>query len=97
MVVIGNSYMQPKLNFSATLSNKLNRPVGLVWRVHNIGTYKALLIYLQSDSFKKNKPKVLVLNFHEVDMELSVDSPVAWPQDFMKPEVFLDAVRKAVG
>ena len=96
VAVVGNSYMQPKFNFSATLSNVLNRPVGLVWRFHSSGSYRALLIYLQSEAFKKKKPKVIVWNFHEVDMEISVDSAVAWPQDYMAVDVFLGNVKKAL-
>ena len=96
VVVIGNSYMQPKYNFAAMLSNQLDRPVSLVWKVHTVGPYRTMLNYLGSDAFKKQKPKAIVWNFHEIDMELMPDSQAAWPQDFMTADSFLSNVQHAV-
>jgi alginate O-acetyltransferase complex protein AlgJ len=96
VVVIGNSYMQPKYNFAPALSNQLNRPVSLVWKVHLVGPYKTLLTYLGSESFRQHRPRAIVWNFHEVDMEPMTNSRAAWPQDAMTDEAFLADVRRAV-
>jgi len=96
VVVVGNSYMQPKFNFSPMLSNVLNRPVGLVWKVHTYGPYNTMLTYLQSAAFRKDRPRAIVWNFHEIDLELLPDSQSAWPQSFMSTEAFLTAVQAAV-
>ena len=37
VVVIGNSYMQPKYGFTDTLSNLLGRPVALDWKIDRLG------------------------------------------------------------
>ncbi len=97
VVVIGNSYMQPRFGFSAMLSNQLNRPVQLVWKVHQYGPYQTLLSYFASDAFKKRKPAVIVWNFHETDMIIPSDRKDGWGQNVIAPQSFLDAVRKAVG
>ncbi len=96
VVVVGNSYMQPKYNFAPALSATLNRPVGLVWKVHLVGPYKTMLNYLGSEQFRRERPKAIVWNFHEIDMELPADSQAAWTQDAMSNEAFIDAVQKAV-
>lgn len=97
VVVIGNSYMQPRLGFSAMLSNQLNRPVQLVWKVHQYGPYQTLLSYFASDAFKRRKPAVIVWNFHEIDMMIPSDRKDGWGQNVIAPQAFLNAVRKAVG
>ncbi len=96
VVVIGNSYMQPKYNFAPALSSQLNRPVGLLWKIHTVGPYRTLLNYLGGDDFKRQRPKVIVWDFHEIDMELPIDSTSAWPQDAMADDAFLGQVRSAV-
>lgn len=97
VVVIGNSYMQPKYNFAPALSSTLGRPVSLVWKNHLVGPYKILLNYLGGELFKHQRPKAIVWNFHEVDMELMTDNKDAWPQDSMTDEAFLAEVKHAVG
>ena len=96
VVVIGNSYMQPKYNFAPALSSQLNRPVALVWKIHTVGPYRTMLNYLGGEAFKRQRPKAIVWNFHEIDMELPIDSTSAWPQDAMADDVFLSQVRSAV-
>jgi alginate O-acetyltransferase complex protein AlgJ len=97
VVVVGNSYMQPRFGFSAMLSNQLNRPVQLVWKVHAYGPYQTLLTYFASDAFKRRKPAVIVWNFHETDMIIPSDRKDGWGNNVIAPQLFLDAVRKAVG
>jgi alginate O-acetyltransferase complex protein AlgJ len=96
VVVIGTSYMQPKYNFAEMLSNQLNRPVGLVWKIHLIGPYKTLLSYLTSESFKKKRPRVIVWNFLEIDMELMPDSQAALRENVIAPDAFLRELSAAV-
>ncbi len=96
VVVVGSSYMQPKYNFAEMLSNQLNRPVGLVWKVHLVGPYKTLLSYVTSDSFKKQRPRVVVWNFLEIDMELMPDSQAALRENAMPTEAFLSELTAAV-
>jgi alginate O-acetyltransferase complex protein AlgJ len=96
VVVVGSSYMQPKYNFAEMLSNQLNRPVGLVWKVHLVGPYKTLLSYVTSDSFKKQRPRAIVWNFLEIDMELMPDSQAALRENAMPPEAFLSELAAAV-
>jgi alginate O-acetyltransferase complex protein AlgJ len=96
VVVVGNSYMQPKYNFAAELSNALDRPVALNWRYHTVGPYRTLLNYLASPGFRKQRPRVIVWNFHELDLMVMPDDDASWGEDAMDAATFLDAVKKAV-
>jgi alginate O-acetyltransferase complex protein AlgJ len=96
VVVVGSSYMQPKYNFAEMLSNQLNRPVELVWKVHLVGPYKTLLSYVTSESFKKQRPRVIVWNFLEIDMELMPDSQAALRENAMSADAFLTDLAAAV-
>ena len=97
VAVVGNSYMQPRLGFAPMLSNQLNRPVGLEWKVHQVGPYRTMLNYLSSDGFRRHRPKLIVWNFHETDMTLPADRRDGWGSNVMPPQVFLAELRKAVG
>ena len=97
VVVIGNSYMQPRFGFSAMLSNQLNRPVQLVWKVHQYGPYQTLLSYLASNAFRRKKPSVIVWNFLETDMIVPSNRKDVWGPNMIAPQAFLDEVQKAVG
>ncbi len=96
VVVVGSSYMQPKYNFAEMLSNQLNRPVELVWRVHLVGPYKTLLGYVTSESFKRQRPRAIVWNFLEIDMELMPDLQSALRENAMPPDAFLADLAAAV-
>jgi alginate O-acetyltransferase complex protein AlgJ len=97
VVVIGNSYMQPEYNFVPMLSNQLNRPIALFWKVHLVGPYKTMLNYLGSDTFRRQRPRAIVWNFHEIDMEIMPDSQSSWTENAMTGEAFLASVRQALG
>ncbi len=97
VAVIGNSYMNPKWNFAPLLSNQLARPVTLVWKVHSFGPYTALLSYLNGDIFKKQRPKVLVWEFHEVDMQTPINAPGVWGENMMTEAAFTANLHKALG
>jgi alginate O-acetyltransferase complex protein AlgJ len=95
-VVIGNSFMQPAYGYAATLSSELNRPVDLVWKVHQYSPYWTILSYLRSDAFKKQRPKLIVWNFEESDMETTADNSGAWGPNAMSPTSFLSDLRQLV-
>lgn len=95
--IVGNSYMQPKYGFADQVSNQLARPVALKWEVHSYGSYKIMLDYLQSTDFKENRPKLLIWDFHEIDMEFPPESKGFWHDFAMPNAVFLESVKKAVG
>jgi len=95
-VVVGNSYTQPKYGFSATISAGLNRPVGLAWRVHQFGSYAILLEYLASPAFKQSRPKLIVWDFEETDMEGSPERKDFWGEHAMTGETFLSKLTAAV-
>ena len=94
--LIGNSYTQPKYGYSQAISRGLNRPVGLTWRVHQYGSYAILLEYLKSASFKQMRPKVVIWDFEEIDMEGPPEMKDFWGEHAMATDAFLGAVQKAV-
>lgn len=94
-VVVGTSNVQPRFGFQPVLSNQLVRPVGLSWRPNNVGTYFALLEYLRSDAFKRQRPRALVWNHLEQDM-LNATNNTAWGTAAMPPAEFLAQLRRAL-
>ena len=96
VVVIGNSFMQPIYAFSSVVSERLNRPVSLLWKVHQFSPYYNLVNLVRSDSFKKQPPKLLIWNFAEVDMETPSNNPGAWGQTAMPPATFLSNLHSAL-
>jgi len=97
VVVIGNSFMQPKFGFSNMLSNQLDRPVGLFWKVHQVGPYQTLLQYFATSSFKQHKPKLIVWDLHETDIVMPSDHRDGWGQNAMKSDEFLAKLHAALG
>ena len=94
-VIVGTSNVQPRFGFQPVLSNQLIRPVGLSWRPNNIGTYAALLEYVRSDSFRRQRPRALVWNHLEQDM-VNTTSNSAWGAAAMAPGDFITQLRQAV-
>ena len=95
--LVGNSYTQPKYSYAPYLSKGLNRPVGLTWKVHQYGSYAILLEYFKSAAFKATRPKLIIWDFEETDMEGQPDRKDFWGEHAMTAEQFLGAVTKAVG
>ncbi|MDR3524133.1 MAG: hypothetical protein P4L66_08505 [Acetobacteraceae bacterium] len=95
--LVGNSYTQPKYGYAPYLSKGLNRPVGLTWRVHQYGSYAILLEYLNSQAFKATRPKLIIWDFEETDMEGPPDRKDFWGEHAMSVDQFLGSVTKAVG
>ena len=96
-IVIGNSFMQPIYAFSNVVSEQLNRPVSLLWKVHQFSPYYNMVNFVRSDTFKKARPKLIIWNFAEVDMETPSNNPGAWGQTAMPPATFMTDLRKTLG
>ena len=96
VLVIGNSYMQPAYGYANVLSEQLGRPVSLYWKVHQQSLYFTMLAYLKSDSFKKQRPKLVVWNMAEDDFEITSNNPGAWGQTAMPPTAFLSDMKQAL-
>lgn len=94
-VVVGTSNVQPRFGFQPVLSNQLVRPVGLSWRPNNVGTHFALLEYVRSESFKRQKPRALVWNHLEQDMVTNTNNS-AWGTAAMAPAEFISQLRRAL-
>jgi alginate O-acetyltransferase complex protein AlgJ len=94
-VIVGTSNVQPRFGFQPVLSNQLVRPVGLSWRPNNVGTYLALLEYVRTEAFRRQRPRALVWNHLEQDM-LNTTSNSAWGAAAMPPAEFLAQLRRGV-
>lgn len=94
-VIVGTSNVQPRFGFQPVLSNQIIRPVGLSWKPNNLGTYAALLDYVRSEAFKRQRPRALVWNHLEQDMASS-SSNSAWGTAAIPAAEFLNQLRRAV-
>ena len=97
VAVVGSSYMAPELNFAPMLSNRLGRPVTLVWRTYDLGPYHTLLLYLRSRAFQRQRPKLIVWSFHEVGIKAGPELVAAWTEYAIGRQAFIAEVQKAVG
>jgi alginate O-acetyltransferase complex protein AlgJ len=97
VALLGNSYMQPRYGFSSILSNQLMRPVSLMWDVNQVGPYRMMLRYLASGMFRQQRPRLIVWNIHELDLEYQPDRQDIWGQNAVPPRTFLSEVRRMVG
>jgi alginate O-acetyltransferase complex protein AlgJ len=95
-VVIGNSYMQPKYGFTAQLSSALNRPVSLFWKIDRYGPFATLTEYLASDLFKSQRPRLIVWNLRESQLEHMPDDDDFYAQNAMSPAVLTAAIKTAL-
>ena len=94
--VVGSSYMHSRFGYSNILSVELNRPVGLDWHIHLFSPYWDLLNFLHSDGFKKARPKVIVWNVHEGDLEFRPDDAPLWSSTVMSATKFLTDLRSSL-
>ena len=97
VLLVGNSFMQPKYGFAPMLSSQLGRPVSLTWKVHQWSPYKTLLDAIGSDQYRTQPPKLLVWNFEETDMGALPDRTDVWGPNALKIEAFLSQLRTTVG
>lgn len=96
VAVVGCSFMQPPLNFAPMLSARLNRPVSLTWRVHDVGPYATMLEYLESKEFRRSRPKVIVWNFLENDLTLLINNNGSFGQHAITAKDFHERVQAAL-
>ncbi|MDR1967901.1 MAG: twin-arginine translocation pathway signal [Burkholderiaceae bacterium] len=78
VLVVGNSFVQPYLGFSQKLSNTLGQNVALTWNPGNIGPWQTMLDAVEGKSFVANKPKVVVWQFNEAQLEQGPAAAEAW-------------------
>lgn len=96
VTIVGTSNVQPRFGFQPVLSNQILRPVGLFWKPNSLGAYFALIEYLKSEDFRRNRPRALVWNLLEPDM-VTASNNSAWGQAAMPPATFLSEIRRLVG
>lgn len=94
-VIVGTSNVQPRFGFQPVLSNQLVRPVGLSWKPNSQGPYFALLDYVRSEAFRRQRPRALVWNHLEQDMLNSSSNPT-WGSSALAPAELLNQLRRAV-
>ena len=97
VLLVGNSFMQPKYGFATMLSSQLGRPVSLMWKVHQSSPYKTLLEALGTDQARQQRPKLLVWDFEETDMGALPDRTDVWGPNALKIDAFLSQLRTTVG
>ncbi len=76
--VTGNSMVQPYFGFPQKLSNLLDRRVSVNWKPGDVGFWSVLMEYLESDSFRKQPPQVLVWQLFEPNFHLGPDARGLW-------------------
>jgi alginate O-acetyltransferase complex protein AlgJ len=95
--VIGDSSVQPYFGFPQKLSNMLDRPVTLNWNVGDIGPWVTFLEYVESPSFKENKPQVVVWEFTEGRFLSDPAAVGEWrPSSVMSAATWRERVDKAL-
>lgn len=95
VAVVGSSYMDPRFRYVEVLSNALNRPLQLTWRVNNVGPWATMLEYVRGAEFRRNRPRLVLWHLLEFDMGIAL-SAGAWGRNAMTPQAFLDGLRAAV-
>jgi alginate O-acetyltransferase complex protein AlgJ len=76
--VVGNSFVQPYLGFPQKLSQVLGRPVSLTWNPGNIGPWVSMLNYLESDTYRQHKPRVILWQLNEPRMHSGPQAAGDW-------------------
>ena len=95
ILVLGNSFMQPVYGFSTVLSEQLQRPVELSWKVHQFSPYWSMLNVVRRDGVRNQKPRVIVWSLEESDFLLFSDDADSWGQTVMSSRAFLSGLRDA--
>lgn len=76
--VTGNSMVQPYFGFPQKLSNVLDRPVSVNWKPGDVGFWRVLLEYVESNAFRQQKPQALVWQLFEPNFHLGPDARGLW-------------------
>jgi len=97
VAVVGNSFVQPYFGFPQRLSNVIDRPVGLKWNPGDIGPWMTLLQYLRSSEFRENRPKYLVWQFNESQLQNGPDAGGEWaPSSIMTAAEWRSQITQAL-
>jgi alginate O-acetyltransferase complex protein AlgJ len=97
VAVVGNSFVQPYFGFPQRLSNMIDRPVSLKWNPGDIGPWFSFLQYVESSEFRTNRPKFLIWQFNEAQVENGPDAAGAWAQQsVLSPADWRSRVSSAV-
>ncbi|TKC88794.1 twin-arginine translocation pathway signal [Trinickia terrae] len=95
--VVGNSFVQPYLGYSQKLSNALGQPVGLMWNPGNVGPWKTFLDTVESPAFAQHRPRVVVWQLNEAQLENSPNSADSWdPAGLVSAGTWLGRVTTAL-
>lgn len=76
--VTGNSMVQPYFGFPQKLSNVLDRPVSVNWKPGDVGFWRVLLEYVESNAFRQQRPQALVWQLFEPNFHLGPDARGLW-------------------
>ncbi|SIR40065.1 twin-arginine translocation pathway signal [Pseudacidovorax sp. RU35E] len=76
--VTGNSMVQPYFGFPQKLSNVLDRPVSVNWKPGDVGFWRVLIEYVESNAFRQQKPQALVWQLFEPNFHLGPDARGLW-------------------
>jgi alginate O-acetyltransferase complex protein AlgJ len=76
--VLGNSFVQSYWGFSQKLSNQIDRPVALSWKVGNVGQWMNLLSYAEASDFSQAAPQIIVWQMNEAQIELGPQDTRVW-------------------
>jgi alginate O-acetyltransferase complex protein AlgJ len=96
IVVVGNSYTVPYLNFTPMLSNQLSRPVSLAWQIGTVSPHRTLLDYLSSPMFHNARPKLVVWHHLEAGTEHPCDDAGWWGASAMPIPDYLARLRQGL-
>lgn len=96
VVVVGNSFTAPEFNFHNELSALLERPVALEWKVGTVGAFRTLLDYLNSQLFRRERPRLILWAMLENVLTINPENRGAYPETHMSGAAFLDGMREAV-
>jgi alginate O-acetyltransferase complex protein AlgJ len=96
IVVVGNSYTVPYLNFTPMLSSQLNRPVSLAWQIGTVSPHRTLLDYLASSMFRSARPKLIVWHHLEASTEHPCDDVGWWGASAMPMPDYLSHLRQSL-
>ena len=95
--VMGNSFVQPYWGFSQKLSNLIDRPVSLSWNAGNVGQWVIALNYAESKDFAESRPKVIVWQMNEAQIQIGPNVTGLWDvQGLMPPQAWLARLKAAV-
>lgn len=97
VAVVGNSFVVPSSGFPAAMSQALGRPIALFSRTGNFGHWKMLTDFLAGPLFRPTRPKLIIWQLLEGNMEHMPDQRGYFGANAMSPAAFLAAVRAAAG